>query len=461
MSQPLIFVTDDDYSLRRLLELTITSWDYRVRSYATGEAMMREMDDMPDVVLLDYLLPGMSGLEILSTLRGRFPDLPVIMFSAQSRIEVAVEIMRAGATDYFSKPIDLKRLQFSLQNAVHLHTLKEKVRVLQETLETTVRFDNIISSSGAMQHVLKLVERAARSDITVLIEGESGTGKELIARAIHFNGNRKDAPFVVINCAAIPRDLLESELFGHERGSFTGAFDRKPGKFEVADRGTIFLDEIGEMDTALQAKLLRVLQERQFERVGGVETISTDVRIISATNRNLRELSSGKEFREDLYYRLSTFPVLLPPLRERAVEIPLLVDHFLAMYSEREGKPTLRITPEVYDILNEYEWPGNVRELQSVVERAVLLADGDMIRREDLPSSMHSGDGNVLTQRPYALFSAREDIIPMERVKEMALRRALELCDDNLTEAARLLEIGRTTVYDMLKKYGIDVRRQT
>ena len=424
MSKHLVFVTDDDYALRRLLELTISSWGYAVQTFSTGEALLKQLDQQPDVVLLDHMLPGLSGLEVLGALRDATPELPVIMLSAQSRIDVAVEIMRAGAADYFTKPIDLKRLQFSLQNAINLHVLREKVRELQNTLESSVRFDNIVSNSGAMQHVLKLTEKASRSDITVLIEGESGTGKELIARAIHFNGDRKDLPFVVINCAAIPRDLLESELFGHERGSFTGAVERKIGKFEAADNGTIFLDEIGEMEASLQAKLLRVIQEKQFERVGGVETIHTDARIISATNRNLREMSAEKLFREDLYYRLSTFPILLPPLRDRAMEIPLLAEHFLKLFAAREGKPSMRIEAEALDLLTAYEWPGNVRELQSVIERGVLLAENDLITPDDLPFGVYSQNDMAPSAPGDGIFRTREDILPLERIKEMALRSA-------------------------------------
>ncbi|MCZ7557263.1 MAG: sigma-54 dependent transcriptional regulator [Bacteroidia bacterium] len=460
MGSHLIFITDDDYSLRRLLEVTITSWGYETKSFNTGEALLRSLDERPDVVLLDHMLPGMSGLEVLGALRKEIPDLPVIMLSAQSKIDVAVEIMRSGATDYFSKPVDLKRLQLSLQNAVHLHTLREKVRELQDTLEKNVRYDNIVSSSGVMQDVLKMVERASRSDITVLIEGESGTGKELIARAIHYNGVRKDGPFIIINCAAIPRDLLESELFGHERGAFTGAIERKIGKFEAAHGGTIFLDEIGEMDATLQAKLLRVIQERQFERVGGVDTIRTDVRIISATNRNLRTMAAERQFREDLYYRLSTFPIIIPPLRDRAVEIPLLADHFLNLFATREGKAPMRITPAAYDILKTYPWPGNVRELQSVIERSVILSDDNVIGEDDLPLSLYQPEESS----PYdpdapLLFRSRNDIISLEKIKESALRRALLLCDGNASEAARLLEIGRTTLYDLVKKYGIPLER--
>jgi len=454
MKSNLIYVVDDDYSLRRLMEYTIQSWGYRVRSFPSAESLLKNLDEGPEVILLDHMLPGMSGLETLNAVKRRSPELPVIMLSAQARIDVAVEIMRAGATDYFTKPVDLKRLQFSLNNAIHLHALRDKVRVLQDTLESSVKFDNIVSSSGVMQDVLKLADKARTSDITVLIEGESGTGKELIARAIHFNGPRKTKPFVVINCAAIPRDLLESELFGHERGAFTGAVERKVGKFEVANGGTIFLDEIGEMDHSLQAKLLRVLQLREFERVGGLDTITTDARIVSATNRDLRAMAAEKTFREDLYYRLSTFPIKMPALRERPAEIPLLAEHFLNTFREREGKPTLRFSSEVPAALMRYSWPGNVRELQSVIERATLLAEGDEIQTADLPMSLIASSVKERPELKDTLFSTREMVFPLERVKEIAVRRALELYGGNISEAARALEIGRTTMYDLLKRYN-------
>ncbi len=456
MDTPLVYIVDDDYSLRRLLEFTLKSWGYTSQTYANGEQLLTALEDEPpQIVLMDHMMPGLSGLDTLKTVREKNPDLPVIMLSAQGKIDVAVELMRAGATDYFTKPVDLKRLQFALNNAMDLHRLKDKVRQLQDTLESTVRFDNIISSSGAMQNVLKLVDKSRNSDINVLIEGESGTGKELIARAIHFNGNRKDRPFVVINCAAIPRELLESELFGHERGSFTGAVDRKIGKFEAAHTGSIFLDEIGELDMTLQAKLLRVIQTKQFERIGGLETYSSDARIISATNRDLLAMAEERAFREDLYYRLCTFPIKLPPLRERPSEITLLAEHFLNQFAARENKPGLNMASETLALIQRYNWPGNVRELQSVIERAVLLADNDTIRPDDLPQALRfSGDrggGGI----PAEMFSTRDDVLPLEKVKEIAIRRALQLHDGNMTETARALAIGRTTLYDLIKKYDI------
>ncbi|MDT8322747.1 MAG: sigma-54 dependent transcriptional regulator [Bacteroidota bacterium] len=455
MQKPLIYIVDDDHSLRRLLEFTMQSWGYATEVFSSGEALIKNLDENPNVVLLDHMMPGLSGLDALKAVKEKKPELPVIMLSAQGKIDVAVEIMRAGAADYFTKPVDLKRLQFAINNAISLHDLRDRVKQLQDTLETSVRFENIISNSGPMQNVLKLVDKARNSEINVLIEGESGTGKELIARAIHFNGNRKDRPFVVINCAAIPRELLESELFGHERGSFTGAVERKIGKFEAAHTGTIFLDEIGELDMSLQAKLLRVIQTKQFERVGGLETLSSDARVISATNRDLLSMAEQREFREDLYYRLSTFPIKLPPLRERPSEIPLLAEHFLERFSEREKRPGLELHADTLSLLQRYTWPGNVRELQSIIERAVLLAEESVIRPQDLPQALRfigAQDGGAMSTR---VFSSRDDVLPLEKIKELAVRRALELYDGNITETARALQIGRTTLYDLIKKFDI------
>lgn len=456
MKKPLVSIVDDDYSLRRLLEFTLQSWDYASQSFPNGEALLRSLDEqLPAVVLMDHMMPGLSGLDTLVALREKQPDLPVIMLSAQGKIDVAVELMRAGATDYFTKPVDLKRLQFSLNNAIRMHQLKDKVRQLQDTLESSVRFENIISNSGAMQDVLKLVDKARGSDINVLIEGESGTGKELIARAIHFNGTRKDRPFVVINCAAIPRELLESELFGHERGAFTGAVDRKIGKFEAAHTGTIFLDEIGELDMTLQAKLLRVIQTKQFERVGGLETLTSDARILSATNRDLLSMAGLREFREDLYYRLSTFPIKLPPLRDRPTEIPLLAEHFLTQFARRENNVGITMHADTLALLQRYTWPGNVRELQSVVERAVLLADGDVIQPDALPQVLRFSHDRDRGRISSELFETRADVLPLETLREMAIRRTLILFEGNMSETARVLGIGRTTLYDLIRKYDI------
>jgi DNA-binding NtrC family response regulator len=308
-----------------------------------------------------------------------------------------------------------------------------------------------------MTDVLKLVRKAKDSDISVLIQGESGTGKELIARAIHFNGKRKNGPFVAINCAAIPKDLLESEMFGHEKGSFTGALTRKIGKFEQANGGTIFLDEIGEMDVNLQAKLLRALQTKQYERVGGAELLTADVRIISATNKNLLQASKDREFREDLYYRLASFPIVLPPLRDRKADILLLAEHFLRKFSAGDPGGIKSFSRKAMKMLYEYPWPGNVRELESAIERAVLLADASTIGEDDLPLAIKAysaGDSQMVPSS--SLFENQGSIIPLEAVKEQAVRHALKVSEGNILDAARRLQISRSTIYELIKKYRIE-----
>ncbi len=454
-----VFIVDDDFATRRLMEMTVgRAWGYDVRVFSNGQECLDEIESTPDVVLLDIMMAGMNGVEVLRLIKERSPSSAVIMLSAQGNINVAVETMKLGAEDYFTKPVDFKRLQFALEKALKVRFLERRVQRLQETLEQASSIEGIIAHDGSMREVLRLVGKAKDSDISVLIQGESGTGKEVIARAIHFNGKRREQPFVVINCAAIPRELLESELFGHERGAFTGAVERKTGRFEQADGGTIFLDEIGEMDPALQAKLLRVLQQREFERVGGTHTISVDVRILSATHRDLRGMVDEGQFREDLFYRLNSFPILLPPLRERHTDILVLAQHFLDAACEREQRPALQLAPETAEKLRNYSWPGNIRELQSAIERAVLLNEHpDELRPEALPHWMPSVAANPQTGAADApVINASDEVLPLEEVKKQALLRALQHTSWNVKEAARLLGIGRTTIYRMLDEYGID-----
>jgi two-component system, NtrC family, response regulator AtoC len=309
----LIYIVDDEPSIAKLLSYWLKDkWKYEVEIFPTGEDVIKKLTSNPDLILLDIMLPGMDGIETLRRIKAYEPELPVIMLSAQGSIDVAVDSLRMGAFDYFSKPIDQQKLEPAVKNALKTYELIKELQHLKEEQKNRFSFENIVSADGKMQEVFKLITKVLNNDITVLIHGESGTGKELVARAVHYNGNRKEKPFVVVNCASIPRELLESELFGHERGSFTGAHQRKLGKFELANEGTLFLDEVGELEMLLQAKLLRVIQEKSFERVGGTELIKTDVRIISATNRDLREAVENKEFREDLYYRLNSFPIYIP-----------------------------------------------------------------------------------------------------------------------------------------------------
>lgn len=460
MEKKLIFLIDDEVNFTRLMEHWIKErWNYRLRVFNSTNDFLNYDEEEPDLILLDIMLPGeMNGVELLRHIKSKNPDLPVIMLSAQGNVDVAVETIKIGAFDYFSKPVDLNKLEISIKNAIKNYELQKKVKTLLEEREKIYQFDNIIAIDDKMQEVFKLMKKVLNTSVNVLIYGESGTGKELIARAIHANSDRKDKPFVVVNCASIPKDLLESELFGHEKGSFTGAFQRKIGKFELADGGTIFLDEIGELELSLQAKLLRVIQDKTFERVGGNEPITTTARIISATNKDLKKAVDEKLFREDLYYRLSTFPITVPPLRERRGDIVVLADHFVKKFAEEAKIPTPSITKEVIEIFLRYPWPGNVRELENVLQRAVLICDDNKIQVKDLPISLQAYLPEVLADTSKNLASGEShEIIPLEKVKENALRHALKVTKGNIQEAARRLQIGRATIYRMLKEYNIKV----
>jgi two-component system response regulator AtoC len=456
MEKKIVFVVDDEENIRRLLHhLLATKWGYEVRMFTTGEECLAAMDESPDLVILDIMLPGISGADTLVALKKRDPDLPVIILSSQGSIEVAIETVKLGAMDYFSKTIDYPKFESAVRNAMQMRELAHEVVRLRESVQSTGRFDNIITSDGAMADVMKMIHKASQSDIAVQIQGESGTGKELVARAIHFNGKRREGPFIAVNCAAIPKDLIESEMFGHERGSFTGAHQKKLGKFEQAHGGTIFLDEIGELDLNLQSKLLRVLQQKQLERVGGDEVIDVDLRIVSATNRDLLQASRRGEFREDLYYRLASFPIHLPPLRKRRGDILLLADHFLRRFSADQDRPARSFSRAALKLLQEYPWPGNVRELESAIERAVILADGDTIAVEDLPVTVQTySPGDQVFNSADTRFTNNDPVIPLEQLKEQAVRHALEVTEGNIVEAARKLGISRSTLYEMIRKYG-------
>jgi len=384
----LIFIVDDEQAISKLLSYWAKDkWKYQVETFANAEDALKNLSKKPDVVLLDIMLPGMDGIETLKRIKQFDENIPVIMLSAQGSIEVAVEALRYGAYDYFTKPIDQQKLELAIKNSIKNFDLTRELQNLKENVKKEYSFDSIISSDGKMQDVFKLVTKVLHNDITVLIYGESGTGKELIARAIHYNGQRKDKPFVVVNCASIPRELLESELFGHEKGSFTGAHARKLGKFEIAKGGTIFLDEVGELEMLLQAKLLRVIQQKEFERVGGTELIKTDVRIISATNRDLKKAVENKEFREDLYYRLNSFPISIPPLRHRKSDILILSEHFIQKFSAKLQKNTKGFSKRALKLIYEYNWPGNVREIENTIERCLIITDKDIIDVEGSSST--------------------------------------------------------------------------
>ncbi len=456
----LIFIVDDEQAISKLISYWVKEkWKYDIEVFDNGENMLRKLQSRPDLILLDIMLPGLDGVETLKRIMQFDENIPVIMLSAQGDIQTAVDTLKLGAYYYFTKPVDWQQLELSIRNAIKAYDLTKEVENLRENVKKEYSFDNIISADGKMQDVFKLVSKVLNNEITVLIYGESGTGKELIARAIHYNGRRKEKPFVVVNCASIPRELLESELFGHEKGSFTGAHQRKLGKFEIANEGTIFLDEVGDLEMLLQAKLLRVIQERTFERVGGIETIKTDVRIISATNRDLKQAVNQKEFREDLYYRLNSFPISIPPLRQRRGDILVVANHFLNVMTKKLGKDIKGFTKKAYKLIYEYSWPGNIREMENTIERSIIISETNMIDVEDLPPHIRNAEGKGNYEYSGSLFSD-DNVIPFEKLKEESIRHALKTTNGNIVEAARKLQLGRATIYRLMEKYNIEHRSE-
>ena len=477
-----IFLVEDDADYAELLRYQLRRADHpEVETFTTGEAAVAALDQAPDLVFLDVGLPGQNGLETLRQMKAARPELPVVIVSAQTDVSVAFEAMRLGAYDYVTKGHDdTVKVRTLAGHVAERAALSREVQALRAQLPARDGLEHLIGESRAMAGIYRIIRKTLRGDLTVAIQGESGTGKELVAKAIHYNSGRKNGPFVVVNCAAIPRDLMESEFFGHEKGSFTGAHARKIGKFEQADGGTIFLDEIGELDLDLQAKLLRALQNREITRVGGNETIYFDARVLCATNQDVPQMVQEGRFREDLYYRLFQFPVQLPPLRERDQDLLLLSHHFMklymAQYPEFKGK---RLSSEARKAILEYSWPGNVRELKSAIERAILIADADDISVSDLMlhddariapwserltlaeaaaggrRSPSHGDGNVAVAHGIALGTATDSILTLEELKRQAVERAYRLCEGNVDKAAVELDIGRATMYRLLKKYDI------
>ena len=447
-----ILVVDDDRNICKMIEINLRKEkEYTVETANSGEACLKMIREaIPDLVLLDIQMPGIDGLETLKRIRDEEPRIPVVMMSAHGTIEKAVKSMKLGAYDFITKPFASDRLLVTVRNALTTSSLKQEIDTLRSELKDRFQFKNIIGQSGVMQEVFRALEKVVGSNVTVLIQGESGTGKELIARAIHYhNPVRNSKPFVAVNCSALPESLLESELFGHEKGAFTGAIGKRVGKFEVATGGSVFLDEIGLMTPATQAKMLRVLQEREFERVGGNETVKVDVRVISATNKDLEEAVRDGEFREDLYYRISVFPIKLPPLRDRREDIPLLAAHFIDKYSRQENKQIEGIAPDALELLMAYNWPGNVRELENAIERAVVLATTSEITPKDLPNTVRSIGEKKIYESDNTLSSW------IEKLEEEALRNALLENGGNISQTAKKLGIGRATIYRKAKKYGL------
>lgn len=394
-----ILIVDDEKNYLLVLEDLLLEEGYEVVTADTAQKALEIIEAHElDVVITDMKMPGMDGMALLERVHAQHPDLPVIMMTAYGSVEKAVEAMRKGAFDYILKPFENEEFKLTVRKAIDHFQLVCQNRYLTRELQDRYQFDNIIGKSAPMQRIYRLIEKVAPSKATVLVTGESGTGKELIARAIHFNSPRAERPFISVNCGALPETLLESELFGHEKGAFSGAVSQRKGRFELANEGTLFLDEISEMSPPLQVKLLRVLQEMEFERVGGTQTIKVDVRIVAASNRELRVEVADKRFRSDLFYRLNVVHVNLPPLRDRKDDIPLLVNHFLKKFAGEGGSCGLRLEPEAMRLLLDYPWPGNVRELENVIERAVILCSGDEILVKDLPPEVQGYGRETLEQ---------------------------------------------------------------
>lgn len=452
MGKPRILIVDDEENLRRVTQLRLQQAGYEVATAPDGDSALALLQKAPqDLVITDLRMPGISGLDLLRSVKDAYPETIVVVFTAFGTIESAVEAMKEGAYDYLIKPVNADALKMVVTRALDHHRLQQEVRSLRSAIDRKYGFENIIGKSKALLATLDAASRAAQSDSTVLIRGETGTGKELLAKAIHFNSLRKDRPFVVINCGAIPKDLLESELFGHTKGAFTGAVADKKGKIELACEGTLFLDEIGEMPPDLQVKLLRILQEREIEKIGAPYPIKVDVRVIAATHRNLQAMVEDGDFREDLYYRLAVIPLVLPPLRERTEDIPELVTIFFQRFKERMGRPGLRLNSSLLPYFSTHRWPGNVRELENVIERLVVLAPDDEIKVDDLPDYLRR-------ERP-ALEAIQLDLPPggisMEAVERELVLRALQKCHWNQTKAAEYLDISRKQLIYRMEKFNL------
>lgn len=448
-----VLVIDDDESLRRVVEFNLREEGHRVVTAVDGTAGWQTFQtDAVDLVVTDVRMPEMDGLELLTRVKAMQPDLPVIMLTAHGTINAAVEAMRLGAFDYLTKPFSREQLKAAVRKALEVAALTSENRYLREVVAERFSFANMIAGSRAMRAVTETAARVAQSDTTVLLEGESGTGKELMAKALHFHGARARGPFVTINCSAIPEHLLESELFGHRRGSFTGAVSDKRGKFEVADRGTIFLDEIGELPPLLQVKMLRVLQEREIDKVGETRPIKVNVRVIAATNRDLEKMIADGSFRDDLYYRLAVVSIRVPPLRERSDDIPFLVDHFLSKHAERLVRERPTVEKAVYSTFNLYSWPGNIRELENVIERALVLDKDGVLGVDDLPDRLRAREHRVANLH----MELPDEGISLEDVERELLLAALYKHNWNQTRAAAFLNITRSTLLYRMQKFGLE-----
>ncbi|MCI4462795.1 MAG: sigma-54-dependent Fis family transcriptional regulator [Caldisericum sp.] len=454
-----ILVADDEENIRMLLSETLKDEGYEIIEVTNGDEAVKEVKKSDfDCALMDVRMPVLDGMEAFLKIREIRSNLPVIFLTAYGSSDLAIKAMKKGAYDYLTKPFDLEELKVKVKKAIELKELTDNAPKFEKD-ENRYISDEIVGNSPKMQEVFKQIGKVAESDATVLIRGESGTGKELVAKAIHHHSNRKNKPFIVVNCAAIPETLLESELFGHEKGAFTDAYARRIGKFEQAQDGTIFLDEIGDMSLNLQAKLLRILQEKTFSRVGGNETIVSNARVLAATNRNLEKLVETGEFREDLFYRLNVVTIWLPPLRERKEDIPLLVDYFVAKYAEKYKKDVRGVSKEVLELFLDYDWPGNVRELENAVARGVIVTSAPLILIEDLPQTLRDKTKQERQGEVKVEGQLEEENLNLpkliEKIEKEAIIKALEKAEGNKTKAAQILGISRKSLFNKLRYYNL------
>jgi len=452
-----ILIVDDEKGIRDFLEIYLKKEGYRVNSASSGEEAMKLFgNNSYELVISDIKMSGMNGVELLKNIKGINPDVIVLMITAYASVDTAIDAMKAGAYDYITKPFNVDEVKHIIRNALDKKKLEAENLLLKKELKRQYGFSNLIGTSSKMLEIYGLIRRFAETKANILITGESGTGKELVARAIHYEGNRKDKPFVPINCGAIPENLLESELFGHEKGAFTGAVANKSGLFEIADEGTIFLDEITELPKGLQVKLLRVVQERNFRRVGGVEDVSIDVRIISASNKDIeKEVKEGR-FREDLFYRLNVIPIHMPPLRERKDDIPVLCQHFLEKYCNELGRHIKKISGEAMGLLINYRYPGNIRELENIIERTVALEPTDIILPETLPDYMRSSEVQEFgTSEVQVAPDGLDFEKAVENFERSIVLKAIEKADGVQKKAAEILKISPRSLRYLLQKYGI------
>jgi two-component system NtrC family response regulator len=452
MSAGRILIVEDDESLRKAMHLQLEREGYEVSSACTAEEATSILEKHPqNLVITDLHLPGLSGIELLKKARVEYPDTAVVVMTAFGTVQTAVEAMKAGAYDYLTKPIHPYELKTLVRRSLEHHRLLEEVQVLRTCLDEKYGFEAIVGSSAPLLRALDVAARVAGTDATILIFGETGTGKELVAKAIHLRSSRRDRPFMTINCGAIPRELLESELFGHVKGSFTGALTHKKGKVEMADGGTVLLDEIGEMPLELQVRILRLIQEREIEKIGATSPNKVDVRIVAATHRELSSMVKAGTFREDLYYRLLVVPIDLPPLRDRTGDIPILVQHFFDKCRSKHGRLDLKMSPTLLPHFTNYDWPGNVRQLENAVERLVLLTQGTEITTADLPDFLQA---SIATQNETVPMALPEEGISLEALEKDLILQALKKSAGNQTRAARYLNMSRRALAYRLEKYN-------